>query len=406
MPDGAHPGPGGWNRIHLIVDDIAAEVERLRAAGLTFRNDIVTGPGGQQILLDDPVRQPDRTLPARRHLARAASGPERPRPRVGTDRVHRLRRPAGAHRAAARAVRHPARLAERRRVRGRDRSHATCCPARPPPSSRSTAPGGCGARRERSSAALSFIVPGLVLILALSALFLAASPPDWVLGAGAGVGRRCRRGRRPGCREPGPRQLATRSRAGALGRSTRSPERSPRPPSVPGVVLVLLACGAIEVTLRGAWTQPRRRCESRLAAARGRSRQLGRAARAGVGRVQGRRAVLRRRLRDHPADAARRRQRLPLDDRQPVPQRRRPRPDHPRSGRAHRRGGRLRRRRPRRRAPRRRRRVRPVVLVHPASAPTASTACAPTAQCARSWRAPARPRSAQSSARRSRSRSR
>jgi catechol 2,3-dioxygenase-like lactoylglutathione lyase family enzyme len=54
MPDGRKPGPGGWNRIHLIVDDVAAEVERLRAAGLTFRNDVVTGPGGQQILLEDP----------------------------------------------------------------------------------------------------------------------------------------------------------------------------------------------------------------------------------------------------------------------------------------------------------------------------------------------------------------
>ena len=54
MPDGRTPAPGGWNRIHLIVDDIAAEVERLRSAGLTFRNDVVTGPGGQQILVDDP----------------------------------------------------------------------------------------------------------------------------------------------------------------------------------------------------------------------------------------------------------------------------------------------------------------------------------------------------------------
>ncbi|PXY22786.1 VOC family protein [Prauserella muralis] len=54
MPDGAQPAPGGWNRIHLIVDDLAAEVERLRAAGLPFRNDIVTGPGGSQILLEDP----------------------------------------------------------------------------------------------------------------------------------------------------------------------------------------------------------------------------------------------------------------------------------------------------------------------------------------------------------------
>jgi len=58
MPDGRTPGPGGWNRIHLIVDDIAGVVERLRAAGLTFRNDIVSGPGGQQILLDDPSGNP------------------------------------------------------------------------------------------------------------------------------------------------------------------------------------------------------------------------------------------------------------------------------------------------------------------------------------------------------------
>jgi len=54
MPDGAQPVPGGWNRLHLIADDIAAEVDRLRAAGLTFRNEIVSGPGGQQILLEDP----------------------------------------------------------------------------------------------------------------------------------------------------------------------------------------------------------------------------------------------------------------------------------------------------------------------------------------------------------------
>jgi len=54
MPDGSKPGPGGWNRIHLIVSDLAAEVARLRAAGVQFRNDIVTGPGGSQILLQDP----------------------------------------------------------------------------------------------------------------------------------------------------------------------------------------------------------------------------------------------------------------------------------------------------------------------------------------------------------------
>jgi catechol 2,3-dioxygenase-like lactoylglutathione lyase family enzyme len=58
MRDGRKPGPGGWNRIHLIVADIEAEVERLRAAGLSFHNDIVTGPGGKQILVDDPSGNP------------------------------------------------------------------------------------------------------------------------------------------------------------------------------------------------------------------------------------------------------------------------------------------------------------------------------------------------------------
>jgi catechol 2,3-dioxygenase-like lactoylglutathione lyase family enzyme len=54
MPDGAVPVPGGWNRIHLIVDDLAAEVARLRSAGVPFRNDTVVGPGGSQILIKDP----------------------------------------------------------------------------------------------------------------------------------------------------------------------------------------------------------------------------------------------------------------------------------------------------------------------------------------------------------------
>jgi len=58
MPDGRRPEPGGWNRIHLIVPDIEAEVSRLRAAGLVFRNDIVKGPGGQQVLIEDPAGNP------------------------------------------------------------------------------------------------------------------------------------------------------------------------------------------------------------------------------------------------------------------------------------------------------------------------------------------------------------
>jgi catechol 2,3-dioxygenase-like lactoylglutathione lyase family enzyme len=54
MPDGRQPGPGGWNRIHFIVDDLDTEVTQLRDAGARFRNDIVEGPGGKQILLLDP----------------------------------------------------------------------------------------------------------------------------------------------------------------------------------------------------------------------------------------------------------------------------------------------------------------------------------------------------------------
>lgn len=55
MPDGRRPEPGGWNRIHLIVPDIAAEVARLREEGVNFRNEVVTGPGGKQILVEDPA---------------------------------------------------------------------------------------------------------------------------------------------------------------------------------------------------------------------------------------------------------------------------------------------------------------------------------------------------------------
>jgi catechol 2,3-dioxygenase-like lactoylglutathione lyase family enzyme len=54
MPDGTRPGPGGWNRIHLLVDDIDAEVARLRERGARFRNDVIEGPGGKQVLLQDP----------------------------------------------------------------------------------------------------------------------------------------------------------------------------------------------------------------------------------------------------------------------------------------------------------------------------------------------------------------
>jgi catechol 2,3-dioxygenase-like lactoylglutathione lyase family enzyme len=58
LPDGRQPEPGGWNRIHLVVDDLAAEVDRLREAGLHFRSGVVRGPGGSQIVLDDPDSNP------------------------------------------------------------------------------------------------------------------------------------------------------------------------------------------------------------------------------------------------------------------------------------------------------------------------------------------------------------
>ncbi|GIJ43840.1 glyoxalase [Virgisporangium aliadipatigenens] len=58
MPDGRSPHPGGWNRIHLLVEDIDAEVAKLRAAGVPFRSDVISGPGGRQIVLDDPAGNP------------------------------------------------------------------------------------------------------------------------------------------------------------------------------------------------------------------------------------------------------------------------------------------------------------------------------------------------------------
>jgi catechol 2,3-dioxygenase-like lactoylglutathione lyase family enzyme len=54
MPDGARPRPGGWNRIHFVVDDLETEIGRLEAEGVRFRNEVVTGPGGKQILVEDP----------------------------------------------------------------------------------------------------------------------------------------------------------------------------------------------------------------------------------------------------------------------------------------------------------------------------------------------------------------
>jgi len=58
LADGREPVPGGWNRIHIQVDDLGAEIKRLRDSGIMFRNDVITGPGGSQIILDDPSGNP------------------------------------------------------------------------------------------------------------------------------------------------------------------------------------------------------------------------------------------------------------------------------------------------------------------------------------------------------------
>jgi catechol 2,3-dioxygenase-like lactoylglutathione lyase family enzyme len=69
LPDGQRQVPGGWNRIHLEVTDIVADVNRLRAAGVVFRTpDIVSGPGGSQAIVDDPSGNPVELFqPAGRH---------------------------------------------------------------------------------------------------------------------------------------------------------------------------------------------------------------------------------------------------------------------------------------------------------------------------------------------------
>jgi len=54
MSDGAQPVPGGWNRIHFVTDDLEGDIARLRAEGVTFRNEVVSGPGGSQVLAVDP----------------------------------------------------------------------------------------------------------------------------------------------------------------------------------------------------------------------------------------------------------------------------------------------------------------------------------------------------------------
>jgi len=73
MPDGTEPAPGGWNRFAIEVDDIDAAVARLRAAGVTFRNQIVDGVGGRQIIAEDPSGNPVELFQPTRQEARLAA---------------------------------------------------------------------------------------------------------------------------------------------------------------------------------------------------------------------------------------------------------------------------------------------------------------------------------------------
>ena len=65
MPDGREPAPGGWNRLVLEVDDVEVTVARLHAAGVTFRNEPLSGPGGTQVLIEDPSGNPIELFSAR-----------------------------------------------------------------------------------------------------------------------------------------------------------------------------------------------------------------------------------------------------------------------------------------------------------------------------------------------------
>ena len=74
MPDGSKPAPGGWNRLMLEVDDLEGTVELLRESGARFRNDVVTGFGGKQILLEDPSGNPIELFEPTRPEARPSAG--------------------------------------------------------------------------------------------------------------------------------------------------------------------------------------------------------------------------------------------------------------------------------------------------------------------------------------------
>ena len=178
---------------------------------------------------------------------------------------------------------------------------------------------------------IGFILPAVIIILLLSVLFLASNPPLWVRGAGAGAGAAVAAVAVQAARGLiGPSYEHVRGNRARTARWIAYLAVGVAAAAVLGayLVLALLACGLTEVLI----LQPADRRELVWAAHAG----LGldrRHRRAGVDRVQGRRALVRRRVRDHPPDAGGRRPRLPLDDQRRVPERGRARSGHPRPGR-------------------------------------------------------------------------
>ena len=263
MPDGAKPGPGGWNRIHFIVDDLDDEVARLRDARRAVPQRHRGRARRQADPAPRPVRQRRRALRARRSLSDARDSSRRwfhePRDAAARPSLRTIVGQWGrigcigfggppAHIALLRDL-----CVERKQwINPREFEDAiAACNLLPGPASTQLAifsawrvAGPLGA----IVGGAAFIVPGLVLILGLAALFLAAAPPTWVLGAGAGAGAAVaavavRAGTdliRPSLSRATARwRWVLYALLGATAAATLGP----------WLVLVLLACGLVELAL-------------------------------------------------------------------------------------------------------------------------------------------------------------
>ena len=286
---------------------------------------------------------------------------------MDADRADRLRRAAGPHRAVASAGGRAPPLAGRGRLRGRQRCLQPAAPGRPRHRWRSSAPTASAGRRARSSAASASSSPRSCSIL--GTVSVRPRPRPAGLGARRGRGRRRGGGRRRRPRRPRPARAELRARTGALGRVgagrlyVLARRGSPRCSSARGSSWCCSPAGCSR------WRAGVPRSAALPIDAGDAPVRAGGSGRAGLDRAEGRRAVLRWRLRDHSADAGRRRPHQPLDDERPVPERGRARPDHPGPGGGHGGRGRLRGARADRRGARGRGRLRAIVRLRPAGGP-------------------------------------